>query len=164
MLTAAWNWTETEVDDAGDEVARNTVLELENFNPDHRGIFTYNHFLNNWRFLARASYYGEWTVGNFSGDPTDPGPNGTNYTMDCVQANFNDKCYDPEWLFDLEAAYSFNDTWTAIVGAQNVFDEFGPIDQDNLDGTIGSGNTYDTQNPFGFDGGFWYLRVVADFE
>ncbi|MGH8167072.1 MAG: TonB-dependent receptor plug domain-containing protein, partial [Woeseiaceae bacterium] len=164
MLTAVWNWTETEVDDAGNEVARNTVLELENFNPKNRGIFTYNHFLNSWRFLARASYYGEWTVGSFSGDPTDPGPNGTNYTMDCVQANFNDKCYDAEWLYDLEAAYSFNDTWTAVVGAQNIFDEFGPIDQDNLDGTIGSGNTYDTQSPYGFDGGFWYLRLVADFE
>jgi hypothetical protein len=45
-----------------------------------------------------------------------------------------------------------------------VFDENGPIDQNNLDGTIGSGNTYDTESPFGFDGGFWYARVRVDFE
>lgn len=162
-LTFAWNWTETEVDDAGEEVSRNRVADLENFNPEHRGILTYNHFLDNWRFLARASYYGEWTVGSFSGDPAAV-PNVLNYQLDCNPNNFNDKCYDAQWLLDLEVAYQFNDTWTAMVGAQNVFDEFGPIDQDNLDGTIGSGNTYDTNSPYGFDGGFWYFRVRADFQ
>lgn len=163
-LTVAWNWTETEVDDAGEEVDRNRVVDLENFNPHHRGIFTYNHFLENWRLMARASYYDEWIVASFSGDPTPRGPNGTNYTLDCVVQNFNDKCYDSQWLLDLEVAYQFNDTWTAMVGAQNVFDEFGPIDQNNLDGTIGSGNTYDTESPYGFDGGFWYVRFRADFD
>jgi iron complex outermembrane recepter protein len=163
-LTAAWNWTETEVEDAGEEVSRNRVVDLENFNPKNRGIFTYNHFLGDWRFLVRASYYDEWVNSSYSGDPTPRGANGTGYTLDCNPSNFNDKCYGAEWVFDLEAAYSFNENWSAIVGAQNVGDNFGHIDQDNLDGTIGSGNTYDTGNPFGFDGGFWYFRLRADFE
>jgi iron complex outermembrane receptor protein len=163
-LIGAWNWTETEVDDAGQTVDRNRVVELENFNPQHRGIFTYNHFLNDWRFMARASYYDDWTVASFSGDPTDRGPDGTNYTLNCDPSLFRDKCYDSQWLLDLEVAYQFNDNWTAVVGAQNVFDENGPIDQNNLDGTIGSGNTFDTESPFGFDGGFWYARVRIDFE
>jgi len=164
-LTAAWNWTKTEVDDAGEEVSRNRVVDLENFNPEHRGIFTYNHFLgDNWRFLVRASYYDDWVSSSFSSDPTPRGPDGTNYTLDCNPQNFNDKCYDGDWIFDVEAAYSFNQTWSAVVGAQNVGDNNGPIDQDNLDGTIGSGNTYDTGTPFGFDGGFWYVRLRADFE
>ena len=164
-LTVAWNYTETEVDRAGiDVVDRNRVVELENFNPQHRGIFTYNHFLNNWRFLARASYYDDWTVASFSGDTTDRGADGTGYTLNCDPSLFRDKCYGNEWLLDLEIAYQFSDRWTGIVGAQNVFDDFGPIDQDNLDGTIGSGNTYDTSNPYGFDGGFWYARVRVDFE
>jgi iron complex outermembrane receptor protein len=164
LLVAAWNWTDTEVDDAGQEIVRNRVVELENLNPEHRGIFTYNHFLNDWRFLARASYYDEWIVGSFSTDPTDRGPDGTGYTLNCDPALFRDKCYDAEWLFDFEVAYQFTDNWTGIIGAQNVFDEFGPIDQNNLDGTVGSGNTYDTESPFGFDGGFWYVRVQANFE
>jgi len=164
-LTAAWNWTETEVDDAGEEVSRNRVVDLENFNPEHRGIFTYNHFLgDSWRFLVRASYYGEWVDADWSGDPTDRGPQGTGYTIDCDPSQFRDQCVDGQWLFDVEAAYTFADNWTAILGAQNVADEFGPIDQDNLDGTIGSGNTYLTGTPWGFDGGFWYFRVRADFE
>jgi iron complex outermembrane receptor protein len=164
VLTAAWNWTDTEVDNAGEEIVRNRVVELENLNPSHRGIFTYNHFLDKWRFLARASYYDEWIVASFSADPTDPGPNGTGYTLNCDPALFRDKCYDSEWLLDLEVAYQFNDTWSGIIGAQNVFDENGPIDQNNLDNTIGSGNTFDTESPYGFDGGFWYLRVRADFD
>ncbi|HET6628447.1 MAG TPA: TonB-dependent receptor [Woeseiaceae bacterium] len=163
-LTAAWNWTETGVDDAGSEVSRNRVVELEHFNPRNRGIFTYNHFLGDWRFMARASYYGDWIVGGFSGDPTPRGPDGTGYTLDCDPSHFNDECYGSQWLFDLEGAYTFNDTWTAVAGVQNVFDEFGPIDQSNLDGTIGSGTVYASGNPFGYDGGFWYLRLSAYFD
>ena len=163
-LTAAWNWTETEVEDAGSEVSRNRVVDLENFNPKNRGIFTYNHFIGDFRLLARASYYGEWVSSDYSGDPTPRGPNGAGYTIDCAGPAYNDQCVDGEWIFDLEAAYSFNENWTAVIGAQNVADNFGPVDEDNLDGTIGSGNTYNTGTPWGFDGGFWYLRLRADFD
>ena len=70
-FTAAWNWTETEVDRAGAEVSRDRLLELENFNPKHRGIFTINHLAGDWRFLVRASWYGDWVDGEF-GDDDDP--------------------------------------------------------------------------------------------
>ncbi len=163
-LTAAWNYTETEVEDAGEEVSRNRVVDLENFNPQHRGIFTYNHFIGNWRLLARASYYGEFVSSDYSGDPTPRGADGTGYTVDCAGPAYNDQCVDGDWIFDIEAAYSFNENWTAVVGAQNVGDNFGPVDEDNLDGTIGSGNTYLTGTPWGFDGGFWYFRLRADFD
>lgn len=158
-LTVAWNYTETEVDSAGSEVDRNRVVDLENFNPQHRGIFTYQHYIGAFRLLARASYYGDWIEGDFSADnPVDP----TNFTIDCTIGA--DQCYDAQWLLDLEGAYTFNDTWSVVAGVQNIADEFGPIDDNNLDGTIGSGNTYDTSTPFGQDGGFWYFRVRADFD
>lgn len=158
-LIFSYNHTETEVDDAGSEVSRNRVVDLENFNPQNRVIITYNHVIGNFRFLARASWYDEWIEGDYSADaPANP----VNYTIDCTVPR--DQCYDSQWLLDLEAAYSFNDNWTFIVGAQNITDEFGPIDDNNLDGTIGSGNTYDTSSPYGFDGGFWYARFRAEFE
>ncbi|MEX2496846.1 MAG: TonB-dependent receptor [Woeseia sp.] len=172
-LVAAVNWTDTEVEDAGEEVSRNRVLDLENYNPSTRGIFTYNHYLNDWRFLVRASYYDDWIVGNWSGDPTPRGADGTGYTIDCASRPnsgpsggvvFNDLCYPDHWIFDVEAAYDVTDNWTAVVGVQNLFDEFGPVDKNNLDNTFGSGNTYATSVPFGFEGGFWYFRVRADFE
>jgi len=157
-LTAAWNYTKTTVDDAGSEVNRDRVVDLENFNPRNRGIFTYNHYVGGFRFLARASFYDEWVDGDFGGDnPADP----RNYTISCIAGD--DKCYGSEWILDLEAAYTFNEKWSVIVGAQNIADNFGPIDSDNLDGTIGQGTTYDTGTPFGSDGGFWYFRLRADF-
>jgi hypothetical protein len=47
---------------------------------------------------------------------------------------------------------------------QNVADENGPVDQNNLDGTIGSGNTFDGSTPWGYEGGFYYVRFRAEFE
>ncbi|HLU05543.1 MAG TPA: TonB-dependent receptor [Woeseiaceae bacterium] len=172
-LTAAWNWTETEVKDAGEEVSRNRVVDLEHYNPRNRGIFTYNHFLGDFRFLVRASYYDDWISSGFSSDPTPRGADGTGYTLDCeAKPNtgpsggvlFNDVCYSGSWLFDVEAEWRFMDNWAAIIGAQNVFDEYPPVDKYNLDNTIGGGNIYATSSPFGYEGGFWYLRLRADFE
>ncbi len=161
-LVAAWNWTETTVDSAGAEVDRNKVVSLENRNPQNRGVFTYNHFINNFRFLARASYYDDWVLSGFSSDPTPRGPSGTNYALDCVPLNVNDACYSGEVIFDVEAAYTFAERYSVILGMQNVADEKGPLDQDNLDGN-GSGTTY-ASNPWGYEGGFYYLRFRAEFD
>jgi iron complex outermembrane recepter protein len=157
----AWNWTQTEVDNAGSEVNRNRVVDLENFNPENRGVFTYNHFYEDFRFLARLRTYDDWVSSDFSGDPTARGANGTGYSINC--ANYVDNCYDGENIMDVEAAYTWNDNYTFIVGANNVFDEEGAIDVDNLDGTIGSGNTYTGSTPWGIEGAFYYARVRVDF-
>jgi iron complex outermembrane receptor protein len=165
-LVAAWNWTETTVDNAGAEVDRNKVVNLENRNPQHRGVFTYNHFLNNFRFLLRARYYDDWVSGDWSADPTDPGPNGTGYTLTCGVAgvSFEDQCFSGETIFDAEVAYTFAEKYSVIVGMQNLLDEKGPINPDNTDGTIGDGSTYTGTNPWGYEGGFWYVRLRADFD
>jgi iron complex outermembrane receptor protein len=162
-LIGAWNWTETEVDNAGSEVSRNRVVGLENFNPQNRGVFTYNHFYEDFRFLARLRTYDDWIVGDWSGDPTNRGAKGTNVTIDCSFGLYRDNCYDGENVFDVEAAYTWNDNYTFIIGANNVFDEEGATDIDNLDGTIGSGNAYTGSTPWGIEGAFYYARVRMDF-
>jgi iron complex outermembrane receptor protein len=177
-LVAAWSYTETEVDRIGTEVSRNRTADLENFNPQHRGIFTYNHFLGNFRFLARASYYDSWMDADYAGDPTwwdnsggtSPDPN---YTIDCSftpntgasgGVNVQDKCYDSEWILDLEVGYTFAEKYTAILGIMNAADTGGPLDQDHLDNTVGSGNEPTTTTPWDWGGSFWYLRLRADFD
>jgi len=160
-FVAAWNWTETEVDNAGSEVNRNRVLELENYNPKNRGVFTYNHFIENFRFLVRASYYDDWVDGDWGDDPTARGPLGTAYSLDCT--NFRDNCYSGTTIFDVEGALTLADNYTLIIGANNVFDEAGAIDINNLDGTIGSGTTYTGSTPWGIEGAFYYARFRVEF-
>lgn len=162
-LVASWNWTETEVDNAGSEVSRNRVVDLEEYNPHNRGVFTYNHFIGDLRLLARASFYDDWVASDWSGDPTPRGADGTGYTIDCTFGLYRDNCYDGEVIFDLEAAYTFSDSYTLVVGANNAFDQDAPIDIDNLDGTIGSGNIYTGSSPWGYEGAFYYARFRVDF-
>ena len=169
-LVAAWNWQQTTVDNAGEEVDRNKVVNLEHRSPENRGVFTYNHFLNNWRFLVRARYYDDWVVADYGDDPTDPGSNGVGYTLTCsvpgqpVNGDFPDNCYSGQTVFDAEVAYTFAEKYTVVLGAQNLFDDQGPEDIDNSDGSIGSGNKYTDSTPWGFEGGFWYLRLRAEFD
>ena len=160
-LNAAWNWTETEVDNAGQEVNRNRVVGLENQNPQNRGVFTYNHFLNDFRFLARLRTYDDWIDSGWSGDTTARGANGLGYTINC---GFNtDNCYSGESVVDLEAAYTWNSNYTFVVGANNAFDQDAALDQTNLDGTVGSGSLYAGSTPWGTEGAFYYARVRVDF-
>lgn len=160
-LNAAWNWTETEVDNAGQEVNRNRVVGLENQNPQNRGVFTYNHFLNDFRFLARLRTYDDWINSGWSGDTTPRGPDGLGYSINC---GFNtDNCFSGESVVDLEAAYTWNSNYTLVVGANNAFDQDAAINQNNLDGTIGSGGLYAGSTPWGTEGAFYYARVRVDF-
>jgi iron complex outermembrane receptor protein len=165
-LTAAWNWTQTEVDSAGNEVSRDKVVDLENQNPENRGVFTYNHYFDNFRFLVRASFYDDWvnSQSNLGDDPTPRGPSGTGYTINCAAPGLNDHCYDGSWIFDVEAAYTFAERYTLAVGADNLFDEEGEPDLFNAGGIIDSGNLFADTTPWGIDGGFWYVRLTAEFD
>lgn len=163
-FTAAWNWTETSVERVGTEVARNRVLELENFNPQHRGIFTLNHTYGDFGVLVRASYYDDWIDGDWTGDPTFTAGN-TAYTVDCTRPLQRDNCYDGSVIWDVEFSYTFQERYSFALGGQNVGDDNGPLDIDNIDdGNVGSGNTYTTSSPWGFDGAFWYGRVRVDLD
>lgn len=160
-LNAAWNWTETEVDSAGQEVNRNRVVGLENQNPQNRGVFTYNHFVNDFRFLARLRTYDDWIDSGWSGDTTPRGPNGLGYTINC--GDNTDNCFSGENVVDLEAAYTWNDNYTFVVGANNAFDQDAALNQNNFDGTIGDGSLYAGSTPWGTEGAFYYARVRVDF-
>jgi iron complex outermembrane receptor protein len=170
-LTGAVNWTETQVDSAGSEVSRDKVVDLENQNPEIRGVFTYNHYFENFNFLVRASYYDDWVNSQIGGGDTTPrGPDGTEYTISCAVDNSGgDDCYDGEIIFDIEAAYTFAERFTVAVGADNVLDQEGAVDIQSLndDGTltsVGAGNHYSDTTPWGIDGGFWYVRLTANFD
>jgi iron complex outermembrane receptor protein len=159
-LSFAWNRTEVDVKSM-EFPNRNFAVNLEG-RPKNRSILTFNHTVNDFRFLVRASFYGDWVEAGFGGNNLDdlsvicasradspPSPPGT------------DECYGDTWMVDVEAAYTFADRYTLIVGADNVFDEYPEEDYDYPDFSFGV--QYPRSSPIGYNGGFWYVRLRAEF-
>jgi iron complex outermembrane receptor protein len=123
------------------------VIDLEHQVPDSRATLTFNYETGNaLGGYLRLNSYGGWdsTGGLFNGSsPPDV---------------FS---YGSELLVDLEATYRFNDMLRLTVGAENVFD----VEPDKEgDGTLAFlGARTAITSPFGNNGGFWYLRLAADF-
>jgi iron complex outermembrane receptor protein len=138
--TTAWNLaynnTTTEVTSRGQYIDDSREREIEEMSPDTRYNVSANHMMDDWRFLARASYFGDW--------------------YDSNQA----LVYSGEYVVDLELAYNINDSSTVMIGGNNVFDEAG----DKLhDGAAGAGNIYSEFAPMGFSGAFWYAKYSYNF-
>ncbi|MEL7538907.1 MAG: TonB-dependent receptor [Pseudomonadota bacterium] len=137
-FTFAFNHTNTHVADFNpDTLDATRIMELEEGLPETRFNITANHTWEQWRFLARLSYFDDW----FDSE--------------------DGETYDGEFLVDLEGAYRFNDSLSVVLGAQNVFDQF---PQENPGARGGVGNRYSQFSPFGFNGGFWYARLNYEFN
>ncbi len=113
------------------------VLQLEHALPETRVSFTGNfHLGDHLRLLGRVGYWDEW------------------------YDNEDGQTYGGETLVDIEAAYTFGEDLTLVVGAQNVFDTY---PDENPNAAAGVGNQYSQYTPFGFNGAFYYARVKFDF-
>ena len=136
MWNLAYNNTTTEVTSRGEYIDAKREKEIEEMSPDTRYNVSANHMMDNWRFLARASYFGDWYDSN------------------------QELVYSGEYVVDLELAYTINDNSSVMVGGNNVFDEAG----DKLhDGAAGAGNVYSEFAPMGFSGAFWYAKYSYNF-
>jgi len=131
-FSLAYNHTETEITDAGATIGATRIREYEEGLPETRYNVAANHDYEKWRFLIRASYYDDW--------------------YDSEDGNV----YDGKTLVDLEAAYSFTEALTVVLGAQNALDE---TPDENPGAASGVGNRYSQFSPFGFNGAYWYARV-----
>ena len=132
------NWSEIRLTEFNpDFTSGNRKLQIENGRPDVRYIASWTHEQGPWRFLARTRFYGEFYDAP-TNDPT--------------------VAYFPEssLLFDFEAGYEVSDSLSLRVGMQNAFDEY-PSTNPHGDA---SGLIYPEQSPFGFNGGFYYLRAT----
>jgi iron complex outermembrane receptor protein len=133
-LSLAYNQTTTEVAKFNPVTIDDTrILQIEKGLPESRWNLQANHFWNNWRFLGRISYYDDW--------------------YDSEDGEF----YSGKSILDLEAAYTWRENTTIVLGMQNALDE---TPDENPSAAAGVGNKYSQYSPFGFNGGFWYLRVT----
>ena len=135
VFSLAYNNTDTSVTAFTDAVGATRIREYEEGLPETRYNLAANHHMDKWRFLARLSYYDDW--------------------YDSEDGN----TYSGKSLVDLEAAYSWSDSLTVVLGAQNAFDE---TPDENPGAASGVGNRYSQFSPFGFNGSFYYLRLKYD--
>ena len=137
-ITAVANWSDIDLTKFNpDFTSDNRRLQIEEGRPDTRFVLTWTHLQGPWRFMARGRYYGEYYDA-----PTND-----------ASVSYNP---DPKFLVDLEASYDVSDAVTVLVGAQNVFDTY---PEKNPAGEV-AGLIYPESSPFGFNGGYYYVRAM----
>ena len=133
VFSFIFNYTETDVTKFNpDTLDQTRIRELQEALPEIRWNAAVNHAVGDWRLLFRVSYYDDW----FDSE--------------------DGQVYDGKYLADLEAAYTWNDHTTFVIGGQNIFDE---TPDENPGARSGVGNLYSQFSPFGFNGAFYYARV-----
>lgn len=136
------------------KVAPNTinatrVFDFENQVPNQRSTLTFDYDTGGMlQGYLRFNRYGGWesTGGQLEADGNDTS---------------NASSYGSKILTDLEARFSFAGNYTIAVGGENIFDVEA---DDEGNGTLQFlGVRQSLTSPFGFNGGFWYLRASAEF-
>ena len=147
-INASLNYTKNEVTNVRDARAinRERQIEINSFNPKWRGSITGTLESGGFSGLLRASYFGKWTDAVSNAVPT---------------PNSFDQTFEAEILVDLEVAYEVTDTINLAIGANNLFDIY--PDRDQRIGQQNNGIIYPQFSPFGFSGGFWYVRANVNF-
>lgn len=136
-FSLAFNQTDTSVDKYSPETIDATrIRELEEGLPQTRWNLSANTLLADWRLMARVSYFDDW----FDSE--------------------DGQVYSGEYIVDAELAYNFTEKASVTIGAQNLLDQ---NPEENPGAADGVGNRYSQFSPFGFDGGFYYLRTRYEF-
>jgi iron complex outermembrane receptor protein len=147
-LSAAYNYTDTEVSDQGNVTSDSKVKRLEEGLPNHRATFTMDQQWENVSAFVRANYYGEYYA---------------------VHADWFGTNADSAMTVDVEVTYDINESFNVSVGAQNIFDQ----EAEKIDGSTGAvgegvpgnvlGAIYYETSPMGIEGSFWYLSAGYNF-
>ena len=145
LLTFVGNWTDTQVDHANaDIINARRRRQYEDGLPEFRFTLSADHTWGPWRFLTRVHYYDA-------------------FFEDIVEAGLTSINHE-RWLTDVELSYTltglpFLTATTVAFGAENVFDQY---PRKNRWAPV-LGNKYPPNSPYGFNGGFYYLRAGVEF-
>ncbi len=150
-LTAAANWTDTEVTNRGRfaDIGDLRTRSLEENIPSFKGNVTFNHEQGNLRGLLRANFH-------------------SSYFEDHLGTNGFPIELGGEVNFDAEVTYSFLENAEFSVGAANILNNYPdeladiPLDGFSSVGAV-AGPAYPSTAPFGFNGGQWYARARYKF-
>ena len=140
-LTFALNANETKIDkvkSSGIDYKRRKQVE-ENL-PEVRFSLAANHVQGPWRFFGRLRYYGDFVE---------------------FHADYHGWEIDAQdrLLADAEIGYTFDNGVQLTAGAQNLFDTY----PTNNPFSGNTGARYPDSSPYGFSGGFYYLKAAYTF-
>jgi iron complex outermembrane receptor protein len=141
-FSLAYNHTTTEVDSFNPAIISDTrVKQLEENLPEDKFTFTVSHQFGDIDSFFRVNYYGEFFEAHLDAGslPIDVGSAVT---------------------VDAEIAMEVSESLRVAFGAQNMFDEY--PDDNPYSGIVGA--KYPVTSPFGFNGGFWYLKADYKFN
>lgn len=146
-FSLAYNWNETEVTKFSAITGAFKVKRLEEDLPNHRATLTWAQSYDDFSFFTRVNYYGEYQGVHVDYDAT------------AITA-------DSAVTVDFEANYFVNDAITLSAGAQNIFDQ--EATRINIPASQGIpnnnwGGVYYETSPFGFNGGFYYVKATYNF-
>ena len=152
-FSVAYNYNETTVDKFTDITGAGKVSRLENDLPNHRGTFTVSQSWDTVSMFTRVNYYGEYqgVHVDWVGSPDDRG----------TEINA-----DAKVTVDMEVSYHIDDSFTVSLGAQNIFDTYpNELDFEVNTGAANNswGGKYYETSPFGFNGGFYYVKANYTF-
>ena len=145
-LQLALNYNDQEVvSDPLDVLNPETEFDLENQLPNLRWNATAVHTVGDFTIMGRVRYFGE----SEDSDNTSP---------------LSIQEYDPTVFFDLEGSWQINQNLRASIGGRNIFDEFpDEVDRIASDNDYCCGRIYASTSVVDWQGGYYYLRLRADF-
>jgi iron complex outermembrane receptor protein len=146
-FSVAYNWNETEVTQFSAITGAFKVKRLEEDLPKHRGTFTWSQSWDAFSMFTRVNYYGEYQ--------------GVHVDYDATAITG-----DSAVTVDFEASYFVTEGITLSAGAQNIFDQ--EATRINIPASQGIpnnnwGGVYYETSPFGFNGGFYYMKATYNF-
>ena len=146
LFTLVGNWNDAKVDSYNPNVIAPWLLRtMEENLPEFRFSLTADHTWGPWRLLSRVYFYDSFYEAHLQ--------------ELSLPINAGER-----WLVDLELSYTFRhlplmQAMTIAAGAENLFDRY---PQRNPYATI-VGTKYPHTSPYGFNGGFYYLRAGFEF-
>lgn len=156
-LTLAYNHNANKVTSANANIVNGAqVADIKNLAPHDVAHFSANYTQGKWSLTARENYYGSWVDAVDYGTPDGTaGSNGGSLQVFGARATT-----------DLDVTYTLASQFSLTLGANNVFNTF-PSKLNASSQTIypitgggSDGQVYPRLGgPFGFNGGFWYVRV-----
>jgi iron complex outermembrane receptor protein len=156
-LTLAYNHNANKVTSAAANVVNGAqIADIKNLAPHDVAHFSANYSQGKWSLTARENYYGKWI------DAVD-------YGTSAGTAGINGgplQVFGAKATTDLDITYTLASQFALTVGATNIFNTF-PTKLNSSSQTVypitgggSDGQVYPRLGgPFGFNGGFWYVRV-----